>query len=451
MTTVTAQTRKDRLKELAALATPIAGIQLAQVALTTTDTIMMGVLGVAALAAGGLAITLFNQVRTMCVGLITGLGNQIAHAQGRSAPDEEVRGIARAGLVVATLAGLAGVVVLVALSYALSWFGQDPQVLAGARPMMAALAPGLIPLLWLQALRQFATGMRKPKSLLPVMLASIAVNVGLNFVFIYGLGGAPKLGLTGVGLATTFVQLFSVGAFWVILRRDQQLAPFLTGAGRPTVQEVKDVLKLGVPTALTYGSEAGLFSFAALVIGHFGTAALAAHNAVNQIIYIVFQVSVGLSHGSSVLVSHAMGRGDKAEAREAAKTVLSVGAVIMALVGVVYLAAPSLVLWPFRLSGEAAAIAGALLVVAVVQQFFDNAQNIAVGLLRGLGDAKSGLRITLVGYWAVGLPVALVGGLVLGWGAPGVWLGLSAGLAFCAVMMVRAFLRGVAAAAVDPA
>lgn len=450
MTTVTAQTRKVRLKELAALAAPIAGIQLAQVALTTTDTVMMGVLGTAALAAGGLAITLFNQVRTMCVGLITGLGNQIAHAQGRSAPDAEVRGIARAGLVVATLAGLAGVGVLVALSYALSWFGQDPQVLAGARPMMAALAPGLIPLLWLQALRQFATGMRKPKSLLPVMLASIAVNVALNFVFIYGFAGVPKLGLTGVGAATTFVQLFSVGAFWLILRRDRQLAPFLTGAGRPTVQEVKDVLKLGVPTALTYGSEAGLFSVAALMIGHFGAEALAAHNAVNQIVYIVFQVSVGLSHGSSVLVSHAMGRGDKAGAREAAKTALSAGAVIMALVGVVYLAAPSLVLWPFRLSGEAAAIAGTLLIVAVVQQFFDNAQNIAVGLLRGLGDAKSGLRITLAGYWAVGLPVALIGGLVLGWGAPGVWLGLSAGLAFCAAMMLRAFLRGVAAAA-DPA
>ncbi|WP_244431664.1 MATE family efflux transporter [Segniliparus rugosus] len=437
-------TTKDRVKELATLAAPIAGIQLAQVALTTTDTVMMGVIGVAALAAGGLAITLFNQVRTMCVGLITGLGNQIAHAQGRKAADNEVRGIVRAGLAVATLAGLAGAVGLVALSYALAWFGQAPAVLAGARPMMAALAPGLIPLLWLQALRQFATGMRKPKSLLPVMLASIAVNVALNFVFIYGLFGAPRLGLTGVGLATTVVQLFSVGAFWLILRRDRDLAPYLTGPGRPTVQEVKDVLRLGVPTALTYGSEAGLFSVAALVIGHFGPAALAAHTAVNQIIYIVFQISVGLSHGSSVLVSHAMGRADKAEAREAAKTVLSVGAAIMALVGAVYLVAPRLVLWPFQLSGPSAAIAGTLLMVAAVQQFFDNAQNIAVGLLRGLGDAKSGLKITLIGYWGVGLPVALAGGLVLGWGAPGVWLGLSAGLAFCAAMMVRAFLRGVA-------
>jgi MATE family multidrug resistance protein len=442
VTTVT--TTRTRLKELAALAAPIAGIQLAQVALTTTDTVMMGVIGVVALAAGGLAITLFNQVRTMCVGLITGLGNQIAHAQGREAPAAELRGIARAGLVVATLAGLLGAVLLVALSYALAWLGQDPHVLAGARPMMAALAPGLVPLLWLQTLRQFAVGMRKPKSLLPVMLVSIAVNVALNFVLIYGWLGAPRLGLTGIGLATTFVQLFSVAAFWLILRRDPDLASLLTGAGRPTAREIKDVLALGVPTSLTYGSEAGLFSVAALLIGHFGAAALAAHNAVNQIVYIVFQISVGLSHGSSVLVSHATGRRELAEAREAAKTALSVGAVVMALIGALYLLVPRLVLWPFHLSGEAAAIAGTLLIVAVVQQFFDNAQNIAVGLLRGLGDAKSGLRITLVGYWAVGLPVALVGGLALGWGAPGVWLGLSAGLAFCAAMMLRAFLRGTA-------
>ncbi|WP_245535354.1 MATE family efflux transporter [Segniliparus rotundus] len=443
-------TTRSRLKELAALAAPIAGIQLAQVALTTTDTIMMGVLGAIALAAGGLAITLFNQVRTMCVGLITGLGNQIAHAQGRGAPADQVRGIARAGLIVATLAGLLGAVLLVALSYALAWLGQDPQVLAGARPMMAALAPGLVPLLWLQALRQFAVGVRKPKSLLPVMLASIAVNAALNFAFVYGWLGAPRLGLTGVGLATTFVQLFSVAAFWLIVRRDRDLAPLLTGTGRPTAREIKDVLALGLPTALTYGSEAGLFSVAALLIGHFGAAALAAHNAVNQIVYIVFQISVGLSHGSSVLVSHAMGRREPAEAREAAKTALSVGGAVMALIGAVYLIAPRLVLWPFHISGDAAAIAGTLLIVAVVQQFFDNAQNIAVGLLRGLGDAKSGLKITLVGYWAVGLPVALVGGLALGWGAPGVWLGLSAGLAFCAAMMVRAFLRGTATGAGAP-
>ena len=67
---------------------------------------------------------------------------------------------------------------------------------------------------------------------------------------------------------------------------------------------------LGIPIAATYGSEAGFFSVVALIMGGFGAAALAAHTVVNQLVYIVFQITVGLSHGASILVSRevALGR-----------------------------------------------------------------------------------------------------------------------------------------------
>src|SRR5437763_5142289 len=160
-------------RPLVAVAAPIAGIQLAQVALTTTDLVMMGLMGVKAIAAGGLAITLYNQLRTMCVGVVTAVGNLVAAAGGRGSArsgdhrlDErardEVRQIVSASFLVATLVGLLGGGVLIALSYALSWFGQDSQVLELARPTMAALAPGLVPMLWLNVLRQFAVGMQRP-------------------------------------------------------------------------------------------------------------------------------------------------------------------------------------------------------------------------------------------------------------------------------------------------
>ncbi len=70
-------------RALAALAVPLVLTQLAQVALTTTDTVMMGMLGTRELAAGGLALVIFNQLRTMGVGLVTSVGNQIAAAAAR--------------------------------------------------------------------------------------------------------------------------------------------------------------------------------------------------------------------------------------------------------------------------------------------------------------------------------------------------------------------------------
>lgn len=443
-------------RPLIAVSAPIAGIQLAQVALTTTDLVMMGSLGVKAIAAGGLAITLYNQLRTMCVGAVTAVGNLVAGAVGRGEKrsggphlDErtgnEVRQVVRAAFLVATLVGLLGGVVLVALGYALTWFGQDSRVLELARPTMMALAPGLVPMLWLNVLRQFAVGMRRPGSLLGVTVVSIAVNVALDGGFAYGWFGFPVLGLTGIGLATTIVQLLSFFAFLVILRRDEQLAPLLSIQGwKADVGIVGDILRLGIPISLTYGSEAGITSIATLMMGSFGPIPLAAHNVVNQLAYIVYQLNIGLSHGSSILVSRAVGQGNRREAGQIARTALTLGVVAMALVGLVYLTVPTWVLRIFldlHTDPTVESLAKTLLFFGVAQQFLKGAQNISVGLLRGLGNTKSGFSITLIGYWVVGTPAMLLFGYGLGLHGPGVWIGLCAGFGVTAILLLRRFRK----------
>jgi multidrug resistance protein, MATE family len=199
---------------------------------------------------------------------------------------------------------------------------------------------------------------------------------------------------------------------------------------------------LGIPISLTYGSEAGIFSVAALIMGSFGPTALAAHNIVIQLTYIVFQVTIGLSHGSSTLVSRAIGQGVPSQAHQIARTALTLGGLVMAAVGTIYLVAPRWVLIPFLEPGDAAEVlplARTLLFIAVLQQVVDCAQNIGVGLLRGLGNTTSGFRITLVGYWGVGLPVLLCCAHLLGMRGPGVWLGLCTGLAVTAFLLHRRF------------
>lgn len=260
-------------KRLTALATPIALTQLAQIAVSTTNIALMGSLGVRQVAAGGLAIVLFNQIRTMCVGLITGSGNQIASAvsaagkRGVSA-DREVRDVVRSSFLIATLAGLLGGVVLVGLGWSLQWLGQDAGVLADARPMMVALAPGLLPCLWFQVLRQYTVGMQKPQALLLVTLGSVALNLVLALTFMHGWLGLPALGLTGIGVATSLVFLITFAVFWAMVRRDQELTAGLSLRPWPVrMTTVRAELKLGVPISLTYGSEAGMFSVLALVMG----------------------------------------------------------------------------------------------------------------------------------------------------------------------------------------
>ncbi|ATZ22997.1 Multidrug resistance protein MdtK [Streptomyces lavendulae subsp. lavendulae] len=471
-------------RALAVLAVPLALTQLAQVALTTTDTIMMGLLGTEALAAGGLALVIFNQLRTMGVGLVTSVGNQIAaaaaraekadrtgadaadtqgtdtqgtDANGTDADGDGIRALVRAAMAVATLAGIAGALLMIGTGQAATLLGQDAAVAHRAQGMLAALAPGLVPCLWFQAIRQFTVGMRRPQALLQITLASVAVNAALNWGFIHGTFGLPELGLTGIGVATSSVYLLSFLALYASARRDAELAPLLRldfwRADAPTVRRL---LVLGTPIAATYGSEAGFFFVTALFAGSFGAAALAAHTAVNQLVYIVFQVAVGLSHAASLNVSRELALGDLPAARRIRNTALACGAAVTTLVGILYLTVPRLVLRPYFDPGAPAdqqglEIATGLLVIVAVLQFFDCAQNIGVGLLRGLDDTKSGFRITLIGYWAVGLPASWLLAYPLGGETRGLWLGLLIGLATTALLLLRRYGRALNRIAPAPA
>lgn len=446
-------------REITALAAPIAGVQFAQVALTTTDLAMMGLIGVQAIAAGGLAAALYDMMRTMCVGVVTAVGNLVAGAAGRAetrsgndGPDApaiaEIRRITRSSLLVATAAAVLLGAALIALGYLLPLFGLDEDVLALARPMMIAMAPGLVPMVWLNVLRQFAVGLHRPGSLLGVSIAAIAVNAALDFAFIRG-PAFSGLGLAGIGLATTLVQLLTVAVFYLVLRRDDRLAPLLAIDGwNADAATAREILRLGVPISVTYGSEAGFTSLAAVLMGVFGPVALAAHNVVTQLTRIAFQISIGLSHASSVLISRAVGKGDKEHVRRVAVAALTLGGLTTVTIALLYLAEPNWVLTPFlgpAAASATVAVAKVFLLLAIAEQMVEFTQNIAIGLLRGIGNTLAGLRATTIGYWIIGLPAVLL----LAFGAhlqgPGIWIGLCTGLTATAALLLRRFHRDLGA------
>ena len=450
------------------LALPIAGVQLAAVALTTTDILMLQTLGVAAIAGGGLAMQFYNQIRTMCVGMVTAGGNLVAEAaveyerqranescvrtngdtnkQGTSHGAEQVRQAVRSCIAVGTLTASIGVLIVVALGGFVLILPVDRQVAQLTFAMTLTLAPGLMPMIWLNVLRQFAVGMRKPGSLLAVTLMSILVNVSANGLFLWlvhitGLGAA--WGVAGIGLATTIVQVFTLTAFARTLYANSELGKFIAFIPKTTdLPYIKRIIRLGVPVSLTYGSEAALTTIAGLAMGLVSPAMLAAHTVVNQLAYIVYQVCIGYSHGGSVLVSRSRAVGAKAISTVTRRVLISVGSYLTAI-GILWAVFARFIVWPF-LSGASAEtihIAMILLYLAIVQQFAKGLQNVLIGLLRGLQDTKSGLQATLWGYWLVGTPLLLLLGLGLGWEGYGIWIGLIVGFSTTAILLARTFRR----------
>lgn len=443
-------------REIITLATPIIALQLAQVALTSTDLLMLGLISIEAIAAGGLALVLYNQIRTMCVGMITGLGNLVAVAVGKGETRtnsinlddkaiEEVQNLIRAGLLLATITAIIAIVFISILTNFLVYFGQSEIITALAKPMMLALAPGLLPMLWLNVLRQFAVGMRRAGSLLIVTLVSVALNALLDLAFIYGWFGLPRLGLVGIGLATTIVNFF---IFFVYLRTvmlDQILNKLISlNLFRAKRETVLHLAKMGTPISLTYGSEAAITSIATIFMGTFGPIALAASNIVNQLAYIVYQLNIGLSHGSSILVSRAIGKGEENKISGIALRSFTISFTIMAIIAAFYIATPNLILLPF-LGGDKSdtavlAVATNLLWFAIAHQYFKGSQNILIGLLRGLGNTKAGFNTTIVGYWVVGIPTMGACGYWLAWGSYGIWFGLCTGFAVTSMLLAWCFM-----------
>ncbi len=428
------------------LALPLILTNFAYVALTTIDILVLGTLGVQEIAVGGLAIALFNQLRTTGTGLVTGVSNLVAEANARK-DQAAIQALLVSGLFWATVAGVLGIVVISVLEQPLIWLGQDTEVAAQTVHFMLIVAPGLLPCLWFQTLRHFTVGLKYPGPLLAITLISIVLTLVFNYVLVFGKFGLPALGMTGVALTTVLVFFLSFLMFFVVVLRNKTLASyFKLSQLRFDKQAILAVWKLGVPIAGTYASEAGFFSVLTLLIGTMGVHALAAQTIINQIVYIVFMVSAGISHAASILISEAYGVQDYPRARRLGYLALLIGALSMLVIAIPYLLMPDMIISWFisaqqSLSDAILSLMVTGLAIAALLQVFDALQNIGNGILRGIGDTVRPFQLSIIGYWVVGLPAAYLLGVVFTFGVYGVWFGLMIGLAITALLLITAFKR----------
>jgi MATE family multidrug resistance protein len=231
----------------------------------------------------------------------------------------------------------------------------------------------------------------------------------------------------------------------IAAKRRSNLGRYLNFAFWQAKREViARIWKLGIPIAATYGSEAGFFSALTLLVGTLGVKALAAQTIVNQVIYIVFMVSSGISYAVSIHISEACSQAQFARARRLNYSGLALGLAAMAMLAVPYLMIPGTIVGLFMRtppglqSGTGELAAGGLAIAALLQ-IFDCSQSLASGALRGTGDTTSPFKLSLIGYWAIGLPAAYGLGVALPLGIYGIWSGLTLGLAVTAVLLIVAF------------
>jgi MATE family multidrug resistance protein len=423
------------LKALTSLTVPIAAANLAEMAMSVTNMVMMGRLGATALAAGGLGGNLLWGVTIVPLGVVMAVGAVAAHASGAGERDAVGRAAGQ-GLVVAAALGFPAVALLWWMGWIVGAFGADPEMVPLMTEYLRAIAWCVPAILAFSVLQRFVSALFRPRLPTVISILAIGLNVVANEALIFGRWGFPALGVAGSGWATSIVcwaQFASLAAVVAMTPYFRSYRPFrsIWPLHWPTLREI---LHVGWPIGGSMAVEAWFFLATGLLVWGFGTEALAAHQVAVSFASVFYMIVMAVSNAATYRVAHAIGARAPLAARRSGQLAIWSAAAFMSLVAIgMWLFAEPIVGIYLDLDDPAnrpvLPIAVTLIGIAAVFQIVDGVQCAAAGALRGLKDTRATLVAALFGYWVAGIGSGLGLGFWLGFGPAGLWIGLAVGLA----------------------
>ncbi|MEQ3711649.1 MAG: MATE family efflux transporter [Tateyamaria sp.] len=429
-------------RAVAVLGLPLIGGHLGQIAIGLTDTIMLGRYSIEALAAMTTAGSLFFVLFLMGSGFAWAVMPMVASFDAEG--DEiSLRRATRMGLWLSTGFAVCALPAMIWSETLLLATGQSAQVAADGAAYLKIAGWGLFPALIVMTFKSYLAALERTQIVLWITLLSALTNGLANYAFIFGNWGAPELGIEGAAIASVATQIVSlIGiiayALWALPEHG-----ILVRLWRPDFDMLGRVFRLGWPIGLTSLSESGLFAATAFMMGWFGNVALAAHGIALQLAAITFMVHLGLGNVATIRAGNAYGRHDLNHMKRGARTVIVLSLAMALATIIVFLTVPEALIGIFmdanqEARAEVVAIGVVLLALAALFQLMDGAQVVALGLLRGVQDAKVPMVLAAISYWGIGMPTSYILGYVMGWEGVGIWLGLVIGLACAgAALMYR--------------
>jgi MATE family multidrug resistance protein len=444
---VAPQTAGGELGALVRVAGPLAAAYIAEMAISVTDTIIVGQLGSVELAAVGITANLFFSLLFVAMSVVAVVAVLAAEAHAKN-DAEGVAHAARQGFWVSVALTLPGLLIGWYIAPILRSLGQDPAILPFAEAYVRAVMWGFLPYLWFSVLRSMMTALGSTGSVFFITVASILLNLGLNIVFVFGHLGLPAMGVAGAGLASTIVCWVMLLALAAEIAWSKRYAPYRVfhALSRIDLTTVGQILRLGLPAGGMAGAEGGFFTACALLMGVLGASALAANQIAIMFLSTMFMVPAAISHAAAARVAFNIGLGDPRAGRRSGHVALMTVIGYMLFSAAIVLSVPETIANLFldpAMEGNDAVIklAVQLLFVAAIYQVADGMQIVATGALRGLKDTVMPLAIGLCGYWISGLGSAALFAFGLGWGPIGIWWGMALGLTVTATLLTLRFQR----------
>ena len=426
------QREKGFYRRLFALALPILLQNLITNSLGLVDTFMVGTMGQGPLAGVTLANIPVFVVQLMMFGIQSGSSVLISQYRGKG-DMKAINRVMGIGMYAAGFIGLAFALIMGFLPHQfMSLFGSDAQVIATAARYARIVGWSYFFDSFVQVYNGVHRAMGDPKRGLYILGVSMACNTFLNWVFIFGNLGAPRLGVEGAALATLLARVLScsIAVGWAVLDKSFRIDPALLF--RPGGEMVRRFVRFATPVMCNetfWGLGTSLFP---TIMGHMAGSEeiLAAYAIAGNITNLCTVGVFAIAGTAAILVGQEIGSGN-------ADRVYSLGALLNALAFLFGVASGAVflgllyafivpVLYPlFKLTPSAAEICTMMLtMIFLVMPLRSMECTNIVGVLRGGGDVRMATLIDLSPLWAVSIPIAALSGLVFKLGIFWVYLGI---------------------------
>ncbi|MBZ6072074.1 MATE family efflux transporter [Aeromonas schubertii] len=427
-------------RNLVRLATPILIAQVAQTTMSFVDTVMAGQVSAVDLAAVSVAASFWLPIILLVQGVIMALTPIVSQLNG-ARKRGEIGPAVHQGFWLALMVIPLGMLALYLSPLALQVMKVEPALAAKTTGYLHAILWGLPAFALFQVLRNFSEGLSHTIPTMVIGFVGLAVNVPVNWIFIYGKFGIPALGGVGCGVATAIVlwaMLFAMMGYIYFSKLFKEFDLFGSLA-RPNGSRIWRLFRLGFPIAMAIFCEVTLFTVVALLLAPLGAEIVASHQVALNFSSLVFMLPLSIGVAVTIRVGHNIGEGDGAQARRSARTGLLLGLSAAACTALFTVLLRHQIAGIYTDDSQVITLAAALLLLAAVYQLSDSVQVIAAAALRGYKDTKAIFYLTLIAYWGLGLPTGVVLGmtdlLLPRLGPQGFWVGFIVGLTAAALML----------------
>lgn len=422
----------QKINQLLRILLPILVTQISMFAMTFFDTFMSGHSSANDLAGVAIGASIWVPVQTGLTGILFAVTPVVAQFLGGNQKDRVTFSVVQGIYLAAAVACAVLLCGWLALDPLLNRMHLEPAVRSTAKGFLIAIAAGIVPLFVYTVLRSFMDGLGQTRMSMTITLISLPINSILNYLFIFGSLGFPRLGGVGAGVASAITYwCICIVALIVVIRRrpfaDYRITQKTYGI---SLKAWKELLRIGLPIGFAIFFETSIFAAVTLLMSEYNTVTIAAHQAAINFASFLYMVPLSISMALTILVGFEAGARRYKDARQ--YSYLGIG---MAL-GMAVLCAVILVLFGDRIAAiytketSVLALTKQFLVYAVFFQLSDALAAPIQGTLRGYKDVNVTLIVALVSYWIIGLPTGYLLAHVSPLGAFGYWIGLITGLAF---------------------